>query len=124
MTGNVLKQRLIRRYKTLAEVARKLGVSPQSLDQTLAAADIKTGFIERLAAAYGVSASIFFEEEQIKVIQTDGDFSPATDSGNVSIVSGDAVLMERVKSLEALLAEKDARIEDLKERIAELKQSK
>lgn len=121
MTGNVLKQRLIRRYKTLAEVARKLGVSPQSLDQTLAAADIKTGFIERLAAAYGVSASIFFEEEQIKVIQTDGDFSPATDSGNVSIVSGDAVLMERVKSLEALLAEKDARIEDLKERIEELK---
>ncbi len=124
MTGNVLKQRLIRRYKTLAEVARKLGVSPQSLDQTLAAADIKTGFIERLAAAYGVSASIFFEEEQIKVIQTVGDFSPATDSGNVSIVSGDAVLMERVKSLEALLAEKDARIEELKERIAELKQSK
>lgn len=121
MTGKVLKQRLIRRYKTLADVARKLGVSSQSLDQTLAAADIKTGFIERLAAAYGVQASIYFEDEQIKVIQTKGDYSPASDSGDAYVIAGDAVLAERVKLLESLITEKDERIKELKERIEDLK---
>lgn len=121
MNGKVLKQRLVRRYKTLADVARKLEVSPQSLDQTLAAADIKTGFIERLAAAYGVSASVFFEDEQIKIIHTEGDFSPASESGDVSVSMGEAVLSERIKSLEALIAEKNERIAELKERIEELK---
>lgn len=121
MNGKVLKQRLVRRYKTLADVARKLGVSPQSLDQTLAAADIKTGFIERLAAAYGVSASIFFEDEQITIIHTEGDYSPASESGDVSVSMGDAVLSERIKYLEALIAEKNERIAELKDRIEELK---
>lgn len=121
MTGEILKQRLLNRFKVLADVARKLDVSQQSLNQTLAAADIKTGFIEKLAAAYNVPASIFFEDEQIKIIQTEGDYSPASDSGNIAVTIGDSVLAERVKALEALIAEKDERINDLKERIEELK---
>jgi hypothetical protein len=39
----------------------------------------------------------------------------------VSVIVGDAVLAERVKSLEALVAEKNERIAELKERIEELK---
>ena len=39
-------------------------------------------------------------------VETNGDFSPASVHGNVSVES-DAVLAERVKSLEALLAEKE-----------------
>lgn len=53
-------------------------------------------------------------------VHTEGDFSPASMHGNVSVGS-DAVLAERVKSLETLLAEKDERISELKERIEELK---
>lgn len=124
MTGEILKQRLLKRFKVLAEVARKLEVSQQSLNQTLAAADIKTGFIEKLAAAYGVPASVFFDDEPIKILQTEGDYSPASDSGDVSVVVGDAVLAEQIKSLKALMAEKDARICELKERIDELKTNK
>lgn len=54
-------------------------------------------------------------------IHTSGDFSPATNDGNVSVVVGDPVLAERIRSLETLLDEKDQRIADLKERISELK---
>ena len=39
-------------------------------------------------------------------VETNGDFSPASVHGNVSVGS-DAVLAERIKSLEALLAEKE-----------------
>ncbi|MBD5195182.1 MAG: helix-turn-helix transcriptional regulator [Bacteroidales bacterium] len=121
MTGEILKQRLLKRYKVLADVAKKLGVSPQSLNQTLAAVDIKTGFIEKLASVYNVSPAVFFDDDVIKVISTEGDYSPASDSGDVSVVVGDAVLVERIKLLEKLIEEKDERIGELKERIEELK---
>lgn len=62
------------------------------------------------------------EETAKKEIHTEGDLSPASDSGDISVVVGDAVLTERVKSLETLVKEKDARIEELKERINELKE--
>ena len=39
-------------------------------------------------------------------VETNGDFSPASVHGNVSVET-DAVLAERIKSLEALLAEKE-----------------
>ena len=50
-------------------------------------------------------------------VETNGDFSPASVHGNVSVES-DAVLAERVKSLEALLAEKE-RLIKVYERMAE-----
>ena len=61
------------------------------------------------------------EDTPKKEVHTEGDYSPASDSGDVSVVVGDAVLAERVKSLEALVAEKNERIAELKERIEELK---
>lgn len=48
-------------------------------------------------------------------VETSGDFSPASMNGNVS-VGADALLAERVKSLEALLAEKERLIKVLMER--------
>jgi len=57
-----------------------------------------------------------------KEIHTEGTLSPASDSENISVIVGDAVLAERVKSLEALVKEKDARIYELKERIEKLKE--
>lgn len=62
------------------------------------------------------------EDTPKKEVHTEGDYSPASDSGDVSVIVGDAVLAERVKSLEAIVAEKNARIEELKERIVELKE--
>lgn len=61
------------------------------------------------------------QEVPKKEIHTEGSLSPASDSGKIEVIVGDAVLAERVKSLETLLAEKDERIAELKERIEELK---
>ena len=54
-------------------------------------------------------------------VHTQRDNSPASDSGDISVLVGDAVLAERVKLLQQLLEEKDERITELKERIEELK---
>ena len=54
-------------------------------------------------------------------VHTEGDYSPASDSGDVSVMVGDAVLAERVRLLQQLMEEKDERITELKERIEELK---
>ena len=61
------------------------------------------------------------EETPKKEVHTEGDFLPASDSGDISVIVGDAVLAERVKHLQQLIAEKNERIADLKERIDELK---
>lgn len=61
------------------------------------------------------------EETPKKEVHTEGDFSPASDSGDVSVIVGDAVLAERVQHLQLLIDEKNERIAELKERIDELK---
>ncbi|MBD5351858.1 MAG: XRE family transcriptional regulator [Bacteroides sp.] len=61
------------------------------------------------------------ENTPISKVHTQGDYSPASDSGDVSVIVGDAVLAERVKLLQRLINEKDERINELKERIEELK---
>ena len=61
------------------------------------------------------------EESPKKEVHTEGDYSPASDSGDVSVVVGDAVLAERVRLLEKIIAEKEERISDLKERISDLR---
>lgn len=65
MEGSKLKARLIKMGETPATVARKLKISPQSLNQIFKAADIKSGFIEKLANAYSKPIAYFFEEQLI-----------------------------------------------------------
>ncbi|MBD5226889.1 MAG: hypothetical protein HDS67_02375 [Bacteroidales bacterium] len=55
-------------------------------------------------------------------MHSEGDYSPVANESTVSVSVGDALLAERVKMLESLLAEKDERIKDLKDRIDDLKQ--
>lgn len=64
MTGEMLKKRLLMMRKNLAEIARLINVTPQALNQTLTASDIKTGFIEKLSSSLEIPISMFFEEEQ------------------------------------------------------------
>lgn len=58
---------------------------------------------------------------KLRLLSTPRATCHASGSGDVEVIVGDAVLMERVKSLNTLIAEKDERIAELKERIEELK---
>lgn len=123
MTGELLKSRLLKIEPVMAKLARKLDMSPQALNQTLGAADIKTGFIERLSAMLGKPICYFFGDD----IST-SDFSHSSVHGNTEHNNGvDSIAYtqlqiaeERIKFLESqlkdkhdIICEKDARIAEL-----------
>lgn len=108
MTGQELKYKLIEAGKSQKDIAELLGVTAQSLSSVLSAKDVRSGTIERIADALGVQMSFFYPTEGSGVsIAGNNNISGNNNAvGNVTI--GDAaVLQERVKSLEALLAEKE-----------------
>lgn len=127
MNGELLKARLLKIEPVMAEIARKLDTTPQSLNQTLGAADIKTGFVEQLAALYGMPIGYFFGES-ISIDDHSRKDDHSSFLGDTEHNEGtDAMLItklqlaeERIKSLEeqldgknAIIAEKDARIAEL-----------
>ena len=77
MTGEELKISLLSLDETLANVARKLDMTPQNLDGILKTKDIKTGLIERLCKVYHVSSTFFFNESREGVNITAVDHSQA-----------------------------------------------
>lgn len=66
--------------------------------------------VAKIVTALDVNARWLLTGEGVSAtqntVETNGDFSPASVHGNVSVET-DAVLQERIKSLEALLAEKE-----------------
>lgn len=63
MSGEELKKKLKSAGISQAEIARRLGVVPQSVIQTLEAKDIKSGFIESLCREFSLDASFFYGGE-------------------------------------------------------------
>lgn len=123
MTGALLKQKLLAVDSSLAEVARKLNVSQQSLNQTLNAADIKTGFLENIAKLYSRPISFFFEEQNgvdISVQASGG--AAASFAGDASISTQDcnaAVLKKEIEYLNKEIEHYKARLEE-KERVIKI----
>ena len=98
-------------------LASSIGMSEGDLHRCVRENKIQAQDLEKIAAALGVPVGYFFDEGAPSAsIHTEGDFSPATGDGNLSIteVSTDAVAAERIRSLQQLLDEKDERIADLK----------
>lgn len=115
MTGNRLKEILYEKKVSQSHVAKLLGVSQQSFNQMLAAADIKSSLLERIAEALGENMSLFYPLEPASV--TVSDHGSVSIAGNNNIAgSNNAVLQERVKMLEKLLDEKERLIKVLMEK--------
>lgn len=104
MNGEILKARILQIEPVQAELARKLGVSQQSLNQTFAAADIKTGFVEQLSALYERPISFFFGENNgIEVKDNDRSFNSNAD--------------EIIKELTSIIKRQEERIEQLTDKL-------
>lgn len=116
MTGERLKVKLLQIEKNLAGIARKLQMSPQSLNSSLSVADVKTGFIENLARTYNRPISFFFDESAISVddhsaeadgfghaLSIDNRYSGAKPNDDSKIVE----LEKEIGYLKNLLAEKE-----------------
>ena len=138
MTGESLKAQILKIEPTMTEVAKKLQISKQSLHQALSVADVKTGFIERLASIYGCPVSFFFgERNKIEIKENEHSFDTNADviirrpsKYNDDLEDGDQPatdafdktpleLRMEIKHLRALLAEKDALLSEKDARLAE-----
>lgn len=106
----------------LSKLAEQCSITHQALNKIIRTNTTSIETLEKIATVLGVSVGYFFDECSSNVaIKTEGDYSPATKDGDISVVVGDSILAERVKSLQQLIEEKDVRIAELKERIEELK---
>lgn len=97
----------------MKKLAADVGMSEQNLHRCIRNNKIQAADLEKIALLLKVDIRLFFDEEVSKLsdksvqsVETNGDFSPASMNGNVSIET-DALLAERVKHLEELLAEKE-----------------
>lgn len=110
MNLEAIKKFSEKREGGLKKLATDIGMSEQNLHRCIRNNKIQAADLENIALLLKVDIRIFFDEEILSLpnnsVETKGDFSPASMNGNVT-VGTDAVLVERVKSLEALLAEKE-----------------
>lgn len=104
MNGETLKAQLLKIEPTLVAVAQKLNISKQTLDSRLCASDIKTGFVEQLAAIYGQPISFFFgESSKVEINEVERRFNSNAD--------------EIIKELTSIIKAQEARIAQLTDKL-------
>ena len=118
MTGKELKDKLAKQGIPASAIAEKIGISPQAINSTFNAADVKSGTLERIAEAIGVKMSFFYPTDGTGVsIAGNNNISGNNNAvGNVTMGDNSAVLQERVAMLEKLLEEKERLIKVLMEK--------
>lgn len=108
--GRVLKKKLLEINRSQKELAELLGITAQSVSAILSAKDVRSGTIEKIAQVLGVSISYLYGEKKSEQhVIASGNKSVAAINSSVSVQNVD-VLRERIKSLEALVAEKERTI--------------
>ena len=119
MTGKELKDRLSTCGISQAEIARRLGMSTQSMSQALNAADIKTGFLERIVALTGIPLSYFYPAASATITNESSELHVHNNSGVVSgtnngtISTGKQYTQKLVEMLVEANAKKDQQIDKL-----------
>lgn len=123
-----IESRLNQLNMTKAELAKRLGTQKQNIKRILEKPSMDT---ERLLHISKILDYNFFclycdtfpNIETVNV-NSKGDYSPAIGGKNISYNSSDDILQDdRIRLFTALVADKDERIKELKERIEELKQN-
>lgn len=85
MSGKELKEILAARGINLSELARMLGfANDQRLHSALNAADIKTGFLERIVAVTGIPLSYFYPAASATITNESSELHVRNNSGVVS----------------------------------------
>ena len=119
--GEEIKSRFDKSGLTQKEFRSKIGMPQQNVSRVFNGESIDTKRLVAVSRALNFNFFELYANIEQRQVHTEGDYSPASDSGDVSVMVGDAVLAERVRLLQQLMEEKDERITELKERIEELK---
>lgn len=80
MTGEKLKGIIAESGYTMASAARLLEMTPQHLNQALNAADVKSGLLEKVSAAFGISIAALYGETAGVAITGSGNVANGNDS--------------------------------------------
>ena len=119
MSGKELKEILAERDINLSELARMLGfANDQRLHSALNAADIKTGFLERIVAVTGIPISYFYPAASATITNESSELHVRNNNGvvsgtnNVSISAGQDT-QKLVEILVEANAKKDQQIDKL-----------
>lgn len=114
MTGKELKEKIAQQNVSALAIAKKMGISPQALNSTFNAADVKSGTLERIADALGVKMSFFYPEGNSAVASNGSVAVNGNNNVAGNVTTGDtALLTERIAMLERLLEEKERTIKIL-----------
>ena len=119
MSGKELKEILAARGINLSELARMLGfANDQRLHSALNAADIKTGFLERIVAVTGIPLSYFYPAASATITNESSELHVHNNSGVVSGTNNGSIStgQDTQKLVEMLVeanAKKDQQIDKL-----------
>ena len=119
MSGKELKEILAARGINLSELARMLGfANDQRLHSALNAADIKTGFLERIVAVTGIPLSYFYPAASATITNESSELHVRNNSGVVSGTNNGSIStgQDTQKLVEMLVeanAKKDQQIDKL-----------
>ena len=119
MSGKELKEILAARGINLSELARMLGfANDQRLHSALNAADIKTGFLERIVAVTGIPLSYFYPAASATITNESSEIHVRNNSGVVSGTNNGSIStgQDTQKLVEMLVeanAKKDQQIDKL-----------
>lgn len=103
MTGDKLKEFILRQGVTQAELSKRMGISSQSLSQSLSANDVKSGFLERVCQALGTTIwSAYGDNFGVSNINGNG--------AGINTVNNDPDMINRFLSI---IEEKDRQISEL-----------
>ena len=119
--GEEIKSRFDKSGLTQKEFGSKIGMPQQNVSRVFNGESIDTKRLVAVSRALNFNFFELYANIEQRQVHTEGDYSPASDSGDVSVMVGDAVLAERVRLIQQLMEEKDERRTELKERIEELK---
>ena len=121
MTGKQLKRKIDTLGITQRKLADDMGVTPQTISVILAAKDVRTSTVERVASVTNMPIAYFFNEQTDKTNTVASGNGSVAVSGNNNVAgnvtTGDtALLTERIAMLERLLDEKERTIKILMEK--------
>ena len=110
----------------LKQLASEVGMSEANLHRCIRLNKIQASDLETIAHLLGVDIREFFDEVPgVTAVNSAVATGNGTANNSVNITTApsgySALLAERVRSLETLIIEKNERINELKERIEELK---
>ena len=105
MDGKVVKQVISGMGRSLAEVARSIGMSQQNFSKYLSYTDVKSGLIERISEVLGITVADFYHRaahggEALNISST-GDNSPNINGNGNNVDTGSAVMEKMADTISA-----------------------